>query len=79
MTLGSTNSALYKGDINYVSLPSGTPTYWIVPLDAVLVGGSKVSLTANTRVACVSVFVLRLRQPSFPSGLIKSTCCISIV
>lgn len=36
MTLGSTNSSLYQGDINYVNLVS--QGYWLIPLQGISVG-----------------------------------------
>ncbi|KAG0149952.1 hypothetical protein CROQUDRAFT_88501 [Cronartium quercuum f. sp. fusiforme G11] len=43
MTVGGTNRRLYDGEINYVPL-SKNQTYWLVPLNALTVGGKAVDI-----------------------------------
>jgi len=43
MTVGGTNSSLYTGDINWVSLSSSQ--YWSIPLTDVTVGGTSLGLS----------------------------------
>jgi cathepsin D len=31
-TLGGTNSTLFTGDIEFLNMPSGTPTYWLLTM-----------------------------------------------
>lgn len=31
-TLGGTNSSLFTGDIEFINLPSGEPTFWLLSL-----------------------------------------------
>ena len=31
-TLGGTNSTLFTGDIEFLPMPSGTPTYWLLTM-----------------------------------------------
>ncbi len=35
-TLGSTNSTLYTGEIDYTNIPSGAIGYWTIPLNSAL-------------------------------------------
>ncbi|TFK89318.1 acid protease [Polyporus arcularius HHB13444] len=45
MTLGGTNSSLFTGDIEFNSLVNdGTPTFWMLELTGVTVGGKSVSV-----------------------------------
>jgi cathepsin D len=46
-TLGGTNSSLFTGNIEFISLPSGEPTFWLLPLTSVTVNGSSVSITSG--------------------------------
>lgn len=34
---------LYQGDINYVDIPSGMESYWVIPMNAVGVNGTNVT------------------------------------
>lgn len=43
MTVGGTNSSLYSGSINYVSLTESQ--YWSIPLDGISVGGTSLGIT----------------------------------
>ncbi|KAL0955128.1 hypothetical protein HGRIS_004041 [Hohenbuehelia grisea] len=47
-TLGSVNTSLYTGDIDYINIPSGTGTYWILPLTGLTVQGNSVSLPSGS-------------------------------
>ncbi|SCV74734.1 BQ2448_7763 [Microbotryum intermedium] len=47
MDIGSTNSSLYMGSINYVGLTSGKGLYWQIPLDAMTVQGTNLGITAS--------------------------------
>ncbi|KAF5362015.1 hypothetical protein D9756_002632 [Leucocoprinus leucothites] len=44
--MGFTNTSLYTGDIDYVALPS-EGTYWILPLNNLLVNGNSVSIPSG--------------------------------
>lgn len=46
LTIGSTDTSAYSGDINWVDIvqPAG---YWSIPLDAVSVSGNDVGITAD--------------------------------
>ncbi|CDZ96236.1 Aspartyl protease [Phaffia rhodozyma] len=46
-TLGSIDSSRYTGDINYINMPSGTQSYWIVEMDSITVGSTKVALSGK--------------------------------
>lgn len=32
--MGAVNSSLYTGDIDYVNIPSGKESYWLIPLES---------------------------------------------
>ncbi|KAF8757931.1 peptidase A1 family [Rhizoctonia solani] len=40
--MGGTNTNLYTGDIDYVNIPSGQESYWLIPLTAVGVNGANI-------------------------------------
>jgi len=40
--MGGTNTQLYTGDIDYVSIPSGQESYWLIPLTGLTVNGASV-------------------------------------
>lgn len=43
LTIGYINETLYEGEINYVPIPSGQESYWLIPMDAVRVNGTNVT------------------------------------
>lgn len=49
-TLGGTNSTLFTGDIEFLAMPSGTPTYWILAMSAITVQGQSVQIMTGTNV-----------------------------
>jgi len=40
--MGGTNTSLYTGDIDYVNIPSGQESYWLIPLTGLTVNGASV-------------------------------------
>jgi len=46
-TLGGTNSTLFTGDIEFLNMPSGTPTYWLLTMSAITVQGQSVQITTG--------------------------------
>ena len=48
LTFGYLNSSLYRSEINYVPLPSGQESYWLVKMDQVAVNGTNVTSWAST-------------------------------
>jgi len=40
--MGGTNTNLYTGDIDYVNIPSGQESYWLIPLTGATVNGASV-------------------------------------
>jgi cathepsin D len=47
ITIGSPNASLYTGSINWVPI-TDSGSYWLVPLQAVTVGGNSVSVSAKS-------------------------------
>ncbi|GJN87748.1 hypothetical protein Rhopal_000703-T1 [Rhodotorula paludigena] len=43
ITFGYLNASLYSSEINYVDIPSGMESYWLIPLDNVAVNGTNVT------------------------------------
>jgi len=41
-TMGYTNSSLFTGDIEYTNIPTGSQSYWLIPLTDINVQGSSV-------------------------------------
>jgi len=46
-TLGGTNSTLFTGDIEFLNMPSGTPTFWLLTMSAITVQGRSVQITTG--------------------------------
>ncbi|CAE6437176.1 unnamed protein product [Rhizoctonia solani] len=44
--MGGTNTNLYSGDIDYVNIPSGQESYWLIPLTGVGVNGASILNTS---------------------------------
>ncbi|GAA5991460.1 hypothetical protein JCM10908_005714 [Rhodotorula pacifica] len=47
LTFGYLNSSLYSSSINYVPLPSGQESYWLVRMDQIAVNGTNVTTWAG--------------------------------
>lgn len=47
LTFGYLNTSLYDSAVNFVSLPSGQESYWLVPMDQVAVNGTNVTSWAQ--------------------------------
>lgn len=47
LTIGYLNASLYTSDINYVDIPSGMESYWVVPMEMVNVNGTNVTTSVN--------------------------------
>ncbi|KAJ7224259.1 acid protease [Mycena pura] len=47
-TMGFVNSTLYKGDIEYIDMPTSTNSYWILPITAINVQGNSISVDSGT-------------------------------
>jgi cathepsin D len=46
--MGFVDSSLYTGDIDYVDIPGGRGTYWILPMTSLAVNGNSISLPSGT-------------------------------
>jgi cathepsin D len=46
--MGTIDSALYTGDIEYTNIPGGRGTYWIAPLTSLTVNSNSVSLPSGS-------------------------------
>jgi hypothetical protein len=51
LTFGYLNSSLYQGEINYVDIPDGMESYWVIPMTAIAVNGTNATLSAEAMVA----------------------------
>ncbi|GJJ11469.1 hypothetical protein Clacol_005702 [Clathrus columnatus] len=47
-TLGATNSSLYTGEIEYLPLPEGLESYWILTLDSLTIQDSNIPLPSGS-------------------------------
>ncbi|OCB86397.1 acid protease [Sanghuangporus baumii] len=47
-TMGFVNDTLYTGDIDYVDIPGGTGSYWILEMSELSVGGTSISLSSGS-------------------------------
>jgi cathepsin D len=46
-TLGGTNSSLFTGDIDFVNMPSGAETFWLLSLTGLSLNGKSVSISSG--------------------------------
>jgi len=46
--MGATDTTLYTGDIDYVNIPGGKGTYWLLPFTQIVVNGVSVPIPAAT-------------------------------
>jgi len=47
-TLGGTNSTLYTGDIDFVDMPSGEPSFWLLTLSGLTANGNTVTISTGS-------------------------------
>ncbi|GAA5894553.1 pepsin-like aspartic protease [Sporobolomyces salmoneus] len=47
LTIGYLNASLYSSEINYVDIPSGMESYWVIPMDQVNINGTNVTSTSG--------------------------------
>jgi cathepsin D len=47
-TMGFVNSSLYTGDIDFVDIPAGAESYWILPVTSVSVQGNVITLPTGS-------------------------------
>ncbi|KAG8980005.1 hypothetical protein FRC05_007448 [Tulasnella sp. 425] len=43
-TIGAVDSSLFTGDIEYVSIPNGQSTWWLIPMTGITIGGSTLQI-----------------------------------
>jgi cathepsin D len=64
-TLGGTNSTLFTGDIEFLRMPSGTPTFWLLPMSAITVQGQSVQIaTGNSALAAIDTGTTLIGGPT---------------
>jgi hypothetical protein len=51
LTIGYLNSSFYQPPINYIPMPQGDESYWLIPMDAVAVNGTNVTGLGSPHVA----------------------------
>jgi len=47
-TLGGTNSTLFTGDIEFLNMPVSTPSFWLLLVSEVTVGGKSITISTGT-------------------------------
>lgn len=50
-TLGTLSNESYTGEINYVDVPEGTESYWVVPMTAIALNGTNITDLGQPNVA----------------------------
>jgi cathepsin D len=64
-TLGGTNSSLFTGDIEFLNMPSGTPTFWLLTMSAITVQGQSVQIsTGNAALAAIDTGTTLIGGPT---------------
>ncbi|KIK09781.1 hypothetical protein K443DRAFT_671105 [Laccaria amethystina LaAM-08-1] len=64
-TLGGTNSSLFTGDIEFLNMPSGTPTFWLLTMSAITVQGQSVQITTgNAALAAIDTGTTLIGGPT---------------
>src|SRR5258708_24039034 len=51
MTIGGTNSSLYTGNINFISLTQAQ--YWMIPMNSITVGSQPITLSGSNQNAVI--------------------------
>ncbi|SCV67217.1 BQ2448_5863 [Microbotryum intermedium] len=49
LTFGYLNTTLYRGDIHYTSIPTGMQSYWVIPMAAVTINGTNVTMPTDAQ------------------------------
>ncbi|PCH44056.1 acid protease [Wolfiporia cocos MD-104 SS10] len=62
-TLGTTNTSLYTGEIDYQDIPSGQEGYWIQEISAITVNGNSVSISSGDSYAAIDTGTTLLGGP----------------
>lgn len=55
LTIGYLNTSLYSSEINYVSIPNGMESYWVVPMDQISINGTNVTTSTGNTPAYVAI------------------------
>ncbi|BGP13053.1 hypothetical protein JCM10213_000942 [Rhodosporidiobolus nylandii] len=55
LTFGYLNASLYAGEINYVPIPAGAESYWVVRMDQVAVNGTNVTAWGRNDAEMVAI------------------------
>lgn len=64
-TLGGTNSTLFTGEIEFLNMPSGTPTFWLLTMSAITVQGQSVQIsTGNAALAAIDTGTTLIGGPT---------------
>ncbi|RDB16308.1 Lysosomal aspartic protease [Hypsizygus marmoreus] len=64
-TLGGTNSSLFTGDIEFLTMPTSTPTFWLLSLSSMTVQGKRVSITSgNSALAAIDTGTTLIGGPT---------------
>lgn len=64
-TLGGTNSSLFSGEIEFLNMPGSRPSYWLLPLQSVMVQGERVSVaTGNSALSAIDTGTTLIGGPS---------------
>ncbi|KAH9811416.1 putative aspartic peptidase A1 [Melampsora americana] len=49
-TIGTLNSSLFEGEIEFISLPNGLESYWLIPMESISINGFNLDLSKqNTK------------------------------
>jgi len=62
MTIGGTNSSLYTGNINFITLTQAQ--YWMIPMTSILVGNETITLTGSNQNAVIDTGTTLIGGPS---------------
>ncbi|KAG2135856.1 acid protease [Suillus clintonianus] len=63
LTLGGTNSSLYQGSIEYLSL-TGTPSYWLLDVASLSVQGKSITVGSSNSLAAIDTGTTLIAAPT---------------
>jgi hypothetical protein len=63
-TMGYTNTSLYQGNIDYVNIPAGQESYWLIPLTSITIQGQTIDLGSQSNGAAIDTGTTLIGGPS---------------
>lgn len=63
-TLGGTNSSLFTGDIEFLNLASSQPSFWLLSMKSLTVGGKNIPISGNDALSAIDTGTTLIGGPT---------------